>query len=146
MFLDTTKSMVFGSGEAVMEATLLKNPNQLREAVVFERLSNLPRAKRAEFIRSREAKIMVENDIISQDSLDRLASDLNNTTMNTAVCHMAKEENNPLWDELVRCRMEERRLMNELILQYGEKVDKSPAIKNIEAEFINKSIPEYFRT
>lgn len=147
MFLDLTTSRVFGSGNAVMENTL-KNPNQFREAVLFEHISNLPPEKIKEFIHSDEAKTMVDNGMLSCDSIERLAhhADKHHHHFHSAVCHMAKENEDPLWDELVKCRIEERRIMNEIIDKYGKKAEESPAVKNTISEFINKCIPEYFRT
>ena len=136
-------SKVFGPREVKMENTL-KNPNQYKEAIIFETLNNLSAEKRREFINSPEAKAMIESGVISQDTVERLEEcDTNCITLKTTVCHMAKEDNDPLWDELVECRIKERRLINELIEKYGEKA-KSISDK-VEKEVVESSIPMYFR-
>ena len=137
------ESKVFGSSNMKMENTL-KNPNQYKEAIIFESLNNLSAEKRREFINSAEAKAMIESGVISQDTVDRLQEcDTDCITLKTTVCHMAKEESDPLWDELVECRIKERRLINELIEKYGEKA-KTVSDK-VEKEIVEASIPEYFR-
>lgn len=139
-----TKVSVFGESSAVINTTL-KNPNQFREAVVLEAIRNLPAAKRKEFIHSDEAKYMISEGIISTDMLERLAEcDASNTsTMKLAVCNIAKEQNDPLFDELCYLRLQERRVMNELIEKYGN-VAVEIANKT-KTEIINASIPAYFR-
>ena len=142
MFMEMVNSKIFGSADVKLESAL-KNPNQFREAVVFETLSNLPSAKIKEFIKSDEAKAMMEAGVINQDMINRLADGNVNTLLRTTVCHMAKEEDDPLWDELVSLRIQERRVMNDLIAKYGDK--SAVVMKAIDKEFVEASIPEYFR-
>lgn len=142
MLFEHVDTDVFGGPDVVIEATL-KNPNQLKEAVLFESLSTLPAAKLQEFVKSDEAKMMLESEIISQDLIQRLYDHADNGCFQTTVCHMAKEENDPLWDELVRTRVQERRLMNELIAKYGEVA--KPMADDAQKEIVESCIPEYFR-
>ena len=142
MFLEAAGSSVFGAADIKLESAL-KNPNQFREAVIFETLNGLPSAKRKEFIKSNEAKTMLTEGLITKDMLDRLASESDNSVLKTTVCQMAKENGDPIWDEFVRCRIEERRIMNELIAKYGE--DAKPIADNADKDFVEACIPEYFR-
>lgn len=142
MFLEAAGSSIFGAADIKLESAL-KNPNQFREAVIFETLNGLPSAKRKEFIKSNEAKTMLTEGLITKDMLDRLASESDNGVLKTTVCHMAKENGDPIWDEFVRCRIEERRIMNELIAKYGE--DAKPIADNTDKDFVESCIPEYFR-
>ena len=142
MFLEAAGSSVFGAADIKLESAL-KNPNQFREAVIFETLNGLPSAKRKEFIKSNEAKTMLTEGLITKDMLDRLASESDTSVLKTTVCHMAKENGDPIWDEFVRCRMKERRIMNELIAKYGE--DAKPIADNADKDFVEACIPEYFR-
>lgn len=142
MFLNTTESVVFGSGSIKLESAL-KNPNQFREAVLFEALSNLPNSKINEFIKSPEAKHMLSEGTVTPEMIERLEDCGNNSVFKTTVLHMAKEENDPLWDELVNYRMQERRVLNQLIEKYGEKA-KSVS-DNAYKNFVEKCVPSYFR-
>lgn len=142
MFLETVTSKVFGSADVKLESAL-KNPNQFREAVLFEALNSLPVAKKKEFITSSEARAMLTEGLITKDMLERLTADSCNGTLKTTVCHMAKENGDPIWDEFVRCRIEERRLMNELIEKYGDQAQS--IADNADKDFVEACIPEYFR-
>lgn len=139
MFIESISS-VFGPANVKLESAL-KNPNQFREAVIFESLSHLPAAKKREFIHSNEAKAMLEEGIITADMLDRLAADVDTGILKTSVCHMAKENGDPIWDEFVQCRIQERRLLNQLIEKYGKDAKNVAdcAVKDLNC------IPEYFR-
>lgn len=135
-------SKVFGNPEAKLEATL-KNPNQFRDAVLYESLSSLSDTKIKEFVNSPEAKMMLNEGLISAEVLDRLCAEDGNYMIKTTVCHMAKENGDPLWDELVRVRMQERRVLNDLLEKYGE--EAKPVAENASKMFIESCIPEYFR-
>lgn len=136
------ESKVFGEEDAKLEGVVFKNPNQYREAVIFEALSSLPESKIKEFVLSEEAATMVSTGIISQDSIERLADCKDNEILCTTICHMAKEDGDPLWDELVKARLEERRVMNELINKYKESA--TPYAEKAKEEFVESFVPRYF--
>ena len=137
-------SRVFGGANITMESTL-KNPNQFKEAVIYESLNSLPAKKINEFVHSEEARMMLNEGIISQDILDRLVanSEHEGNVLKTTVCHMAKENGDPIWDEFVKARIQERRLLNELIEKYGK--DAKVIADNAEKDIVKACIPEYFR-
>lgn len=136
------ESVLFGNGNAKIEGVTFKNPNQFREAVIFDSLASLPESKLKEFVVSEEAEMMLTNGIITQDALDRLTNAKDNEILNTTICHIAKEDGDPLWDELVKARIEERRIMNELIKKYQEKAE--PYAEKAKEEFVESFIPKYF--
>ncbi len=142
MFINPINSAVFGSGDMKLESAL-KNPNQFRDAVIFESLSSLPTKKINEFVNSKEAKTMINEGLISQDVLERLVNTSDKNILKTTVCHMAKENGDPIWDEFVKARIQERRIMNDLLEKYGK--DAKVIADNAEKEIVNASIPEYFR-
>lgn len=143
MFIDIAKNSNLFDPDMVMESSL-KNPNQLRDAVIYESLSSLPTKKIKEFVNSKEAKVMLKEELISQEVLERLVDEKDTGCLKTTVCHMAKENGDPLWDELVKHRIEERRLLNDLLAKYGENAKEAADIAN--KEFVESKIPEYFRT
>ena len=136
------ESKVFGENDAKLEGVVFKNPNQFREAVIFEALNSLPESKIKEFVVSEEAETMMSTGIISQDAIERLTNSKDNDILCTTICHMAKEDGDPLWDELVKARMEERRVMNELIAKYQESA--APYAEKAKEEFVESFIPKYF--
>lgn len=139
-----TTSSVFAEG-ALDSTRHLKPLNPLREAFIINELAHLPKKILKEFVSSPEAKMMLEEEIISYDSLTRLAGrDYNDRAEQLVVCHMAREEGDELWDELVRHREEERRIMNELISKYG--TEAKPYVSNYRENYVNKYVPKGFRT
>ena len=135
-------SALFGASDVIMESAL-KNPNQYRNAILFESLSSLSDDKLNEFVNSQEAKVMVNEGILTQETIERLASDHNDSFINTTVCHMAKENGDPEWDAIVKCRIEERRLLNELIERYKDKAEV--VVNGAKKEIVEGCIPDYFK-
>lgn len=137
-------SIVFGEG-VMAPRSILKDTRPLQEAFVYHELSHMPKSKLHEFMKSPECKYLVENDIISGDTLDRLASEeYSDKATELVVCHMAKENDDERWNELVRHRAEERRLMNELIGEYGDSA--RTYAENYRQDFVYKCVPESYLT
>lgn len=114
-------SILFSEDAVMAPKSIFKDTRPLQEAFVFAELSQMPKQKLREFMKGPECKYLVENDIISGDTLERLANEeYEDKAMELVVCHMAKENDDDRWNELVRHRAEERRLMNELIGEYGD--------------------------
>lgn len=141
MFLESSK--VFGKPDMVMEGTL-KKPTQYRDAVLYEALSNLSSREVGNFVNSKEAKAMLAEGMISPDVLDRILAAKNGSDVmiKSTVCHLAKENQDPLWDELVAARIEERRILNDLIAKYGE---QALVVAESVGKKITDTIPRYFR-
>ena len=107
-------SILFGEDAKMAPKSIFKDTRPLQEAFVFTELSHMPKQKLREFMKGPECKYLVENDIISGETLERLANEeYEDKAMELVVCHMAKENDDDRWNELVRHRAEERRLMNE---------------------------------
>lgn len=141
-FKTLKENSIFGPGDAKLEGVTFKNPNQYREAIIYESLSSLPESKIKEFVVSEEAEMMVNNGIISTDDIERLSNYKDTDILYTTICNMAKEDGDPLWDELVKARIEERRIMNELIEKYQE--EAKPYAEKAKEEFVENFIPKYF--
>lgn len=137
-------SIVFGEG-VVTPHGAFKDTRPLQEAFVLQELSHLPKAKLKEFMAGPECKYLVENDIISGDTLERLANEeYSDKSMELVVCHMASENEDERWNELVRHRAEERRLMNELIGEYGDAA--RTYAESYREDFVYNCIPKGYRS
>lgn len=142
------ESLVFGKDTAVMEGTL-KNPNQYRDAVIYESLNSLPDSKIREFIESEEAKVMVDKGFMSPEVVDRLHSEHDSKheyhpcVFKTTVCKLAKDNDDPLWDKLVELRSQERSLFNDMVEKYGAEAER--AASTAQKDIVESFIPEYFR-
>lgn len=136
-------SMVFGEG-AMTPHGIFSDIRPLQEAFVFNELSHLPKEKLREFMKGPECKYLIENEIISADTLEKLASDeYIDKAEELVCCHMAKEVGDDRWDELVRHRAEERRIMNDLIQTYGEAA--KPYVEKYRENFVFKCVPKGYR-
>lgn len=135
------KESVLGGTNVVMENTL-RDPNQYREAVLFEALASMPAKRIHEFVISPEAKVMVSEGIIKQETIDRLASNHDDKILNTTICQLAKDADDPLWQEFVAARIQERRIMNELLEKYGAQAHT--VADNAYEKFVAPNLPKYF--
>lgn len=130
--------------EGTIEGKPLKNKEALREAFVYNELSHMSKKDLKEFANGPEAKYLLENEIISYDTLERLISDnYGDKALEFFVCHMAKENGDDAWDEIVKHRAEERRLMDELIGKYGNEARLNA--DTYRETYINKNLPKSFR-
>ena len=134
-------SILFSEDAVMAPKSIFKDTRPLQEAFVFAELSQLPKQKLREFMKGPECKYLVENDIISGDTLERLANEeYEDKAMELVVCHMAKENDDDRWNELVRHRAEERRLMNELIGEYGD--NARTYAEQYRENFVYKCVPK----
>ncbi len=146
MFLEEAinENSVFGGSNIVLESQL-QNPQASKQAIIYEALTHLSIDRLREFVGSDEAKVMLKKEVLAPEDLERLKDDHCNhhgcpdSCSDIGCCVAAKENDDPLWNELVQARMRERRIMNDLMTKYGE------LGKNMATDFINKNIPAYFR-
>lgn len=123
----------------------LKNPNELREAFLFEYLKNTGKDNITKFIKSEEAKIMIESGMIDHDLLERLSHDVDydDRDVKLTICHMAKENDDPRVQELFAARAKEREIFDDLVKDYGALATGKVGI--YKEEFINKGLPRSFK-
>lgn len=147
MVYNTSNSSIFGESAStnIRDNLKLKDIKPVREAFVLNELSHLPQSKLKEFVKSPEAKTMLEMEIISPEGLEHLTKDAyGDRGSEFMVCHMAQENGDDRWDELVRLRARERELMNSLIRDYAN--EAKPYCKNYRDNFVNKYVPKTFMT
>lgn len=136
-------SILFDEEATMAPKSIFKDTKPLQEAFIYQELSRLPKEKLHEFVNGPEAKYLIENDIISGDTLEALANDeYTDHAIELVVCHMAKENDDERWNELVRHRAEERRLMNELIGEYGD--NAKTYAENYRENFVAKHVPKSY--
>ena len=141
ILIGNPETSVFGESAVINDGVNLKDPKPYREAyVVTELARRMSPEQLAAFPKSKHAQALVENEIIGYETLENLArgaySDRSEELM---VCHMAAENDDDRWNELVRHRAEERRLLDELIRDYGS--DAQAACKQYNNDFVNRYVP-----
>ena len=135
---------VFAETTIIDDGVQLKNPKPIREAFVVEALRGASKESLREFVKTPHARALVENEIISPDSLETLTKDtFNDRSVELMVCHMAHENGDDRWDELVRHRAEERRLLNELIRDYSDVA--APVCDKFRGEVVDKYVPREYQ-
>ena len=98
----------------------LNNPNELLESYIYDDLSRLPESKRKEFAVSEEANVMLEKGIIGRRTLVKLSkSDDIERRIGMAAIQMAKEKNDPIYDQLIKNRVKERELLGKINSKYA---------------------------
>lgn len=134
---------VFAESTIINDGIQLKNPKPIREAFVIEQLRKNGKKALQEYVKSPHAKALLEHEIISPDSLECLTKDaFGPRSMELMVCHMAHENGDDRWDELVRLRAEERRIMNDLIRDYS--TPAGVACKHYHSE-VDKYVPREYQ-
>ena len=136
-------SSIFGNKDDKMNGKL-KNPNSLRESYLYEYFVSRGQDAIDKFVKSPEASIMKEQNMITDDLIERLSkAKANNKNLEMTVLHIAKAEDDPMFDRLVALRAQERDLMNELIKKYQESaVDLTN--KYVD-KFLNQELPKEFK-
>lgn len=142
LFNNLSNSQLFTEGTI---SGSLKNPNEFREAVLYEELSRLPEPRLKEFLVSKEAKMMMENEILSDEVMERLHDGFGHQhCLKSAICQLAKENDDPEWKEFVHSMLNTRHHFNNLVQRYAEQA--TPLAKTAKAEYIDgTTIPEYFK-
>ena len=132
---------IFGKKDDTMSGKL-KNPNALREAYLYEYLT--ARGQEKKFVESPEASVMKEEGMITDELIEKLSTaKANNKNLEMTVLHLAKAEDDPLFDRLVAARAEERNIMNELIAKYQESAVELTD-KYVD-KFLNQELPKEFK-
>lgn len=112
----------------------------LREALIYDELSHLPEAELEAFLNSEECEAMCEEGMVSRRTLVRLSKndDLSRRTT-VAAMDLAKKNNDPLWDKLVKVNKKKKELVAAIVRKYNAKAAKSARIAQKEYIQGNKS-------
>ena len=134
--------MIYGSvvGEPISEAEL---PEGFIEACILDEVSHLSDEKIQEFCNSPEAEALVEAGVMRKKSLVRLSKKDDMSRRRTmAAFTIARDKKDPLWSKLVKNRVQERKLIGEIVKRYGAKADK--VAKAGQKEYLKQKMPLSF--
>ena len=136
-------SSIFGNKDDNMSGKL-KDPNALRESYLYEYFTAKGKDTIEKFVSSPEATVMKEQNMITDELIERLTkAKENNKNLEMTVLHLAKAEDDPMFDRLVALRAQERDLMNELIAKYQESaVELTEKYVN---RFLDQEFPKEFK-
>ena len=134
--------MVFGNivGEPITESEL---PYGFLEACIVDEVSHLSDEKIQEFCQSPEAEALVEAGVMRKKTLVRLSKKDDFSRRRTmAAFTIAREKKDPLWSKLVKNRVQERKLIGEIVKKYGGKADKVAKVG--QKEYLKQKMPLSF--
>ena len=134
--------MVFGNivGEPIAESEL---PYGFLEACIVDEVSHLSDEKIQEFCQSPEAEALVEAGVMRKKTLVRLSKKDDFSRRRTmAAFTIARDKKDPLWAKLVKNRVQERKLIGEIVKKYGGKADK--IAKAGQKEYLKQKMPLSF--
>ena len=134
--------MVFGNivGEPITESEL---PYGFLEACIVDEVSHLSDEKIQEFCQSPEAQALVEAGVMRKKTLVRLSKKDDFSRRRTmAAFTIARDKKDPLWAKLVKNRVQERKLIGEIVKKYGGKADK--VAKAGQKEYLKQKMPLSF--
>ena len=134
--------MVFGNivGEPITESEL---PYGFLEACIVDEVSHLSDEKIQEFCQSPEAEALVEAGVMRKKTLVRLSKKDDFSRRRTmAAFTIAREKKDPLWSKLVKNRVQERKLIGEIVKKYGGKADRVAKVG--QKEYLKQKMPLSF--
>ena len=134
--------MVFGNivGEPITESEL---PYGFLEACIVDEVSHLSDEKIQEFCQSPEAEALVEAGVMRKKTLVRLSKKDDFSRRRTmAAFTIARDKKDPLWAKLVKNRVQERKLIGEIVKKYGGKADR--VAKAGQKEYLKQKMPLSF--
>ena len=125
---------------AVLEGEL-KNINELEQEVVYAELARLDDASRKETL-DKYGKELEEAGLISRKTLVRLTkSDDLSRRRKMVAFQIAKEHKDPLWTQLVKNRVRERYLINQIMKKYHSGAERGAKIAQKAYLKVNKLAP-----
>ena len=125
-------------GEIKLEASL-QNPNELLESFIYDGLNKLSDDKKKEFVSSNEATALLEKGLIGRRTLVKLSkSDDIERRIGMAAIQMAKEKNDPIYDQLIKNRIKERDLLSKINTKYSNNAIR--VAKAAQKEYLKMNI------
>lgn len=134
--------MIYGNivGEPIAESEL---PYGFLEACIVDEVSHLTDEKIQEFCQSPEAQALVEAGVMRKKTLVRLSKKDDFSRRRTmAAFTIAREKKDPLWAKLVKNRVQERKLIGDIVKKYGGKADR--VAKAGQKEYLKQKMPLSF--
>lgn len=121
----------------------LKNPNELMESLIYDELSMLSEQTIQKFVKSDEAKAMVESGLIGRKTLVRLSKrDDLERRIGMACIQMAKENDDILYDQLIKNRIKEKEILDKINAKYTPRASRLAIVG--QRDFLKQKLPISF--
>ena len=118
-------------------------PEGLLEQYIVDEVSHLSDEQIQEFCHSPEAEQMVQEGTMRKKTLVRLSKKDDMSRRRTmAAFSIARQKKDPLWTKLVKNRVQERKLIGEIVKKYGNKADRVAKVG--QKEYLKHKMPLSF--
>lgn len=117
--------------------------DELLETYIYDEISKLPDEKIQEFVHSEAADAMMQKGLIGKRTLVRLSkADDMERRIGMAALQIAKDKDDPLWNQLAKIRERERDILDKINKKYENKARQSAKVG--QKEYLKKKIPVGF--
>lgn len=117
--------------------------DELLETYIYDEISKLPDEKIQEFVHSEAADAMMQKGLIGKRTLVRLSkADDMERRIGMAAIQIAKDKDDPLWNQLAKIRERERDILDKINKKYENKARQSAKVG--QKEYLKKKIPVGF--
>lgn len=132
---------IFGNSNTFLESDL--NKSELLESYIYDEISKLSQETIQEFVYSQQAQAMVEAGIIGKKTLVKLSKvDDLERRIGMAALQLAKDKSDPLFDKLVKVRVKEKELLDQINNKY---INKATQVAKIgQKDYLKNKIPVGF--
>ena len=135
--------MIYGNGAFNSGIDNSEIPEGFLEQCIVDEVSHLTDEQIQEFCNSPEAEQMVQEGTMRKKTLVRLSKKDDMSRRRTmAAFSIAREKKDPLWTKLVKNRVQERKLIGEIVKKYGGKADK--VARAGQKEYLKQKMPLSF--
>lgn len=136
--------MIFGNSSAYTGAIDENEiPEGFLEMCIADEVSHLSDEMIREFCESDEAQALVEAGVMRKKTLVRLSKKDDMARRRTmAAFTIARDKKDPLWAKLVKNRVQERKLIGDIVRKYGHQADKVAKVG--QKEYLKHKMPLSF--
>ena len=135
--------MIYGNGAFNSGIDNSEIPEGFLEQCIVDEVSHLTDEQIQEFCNSPEAEQMVQEGTLRKKTLVPLSKKDDMSRHRTmAAFSLAREKKDPLWTKLVKNRVQERKLIGEIVKKYGAKADRVAKIG--QKEYLKNKMPLSF--
>ena len=135
--------MIYGNGAFNSGIDNSEIPEGFLEQCIVDEVSHLTDEQIQEFCNSPEAEQMVQEGTMRKKTLVRLSKKDDMSRRRTmAAFSIAREKKDPLWTKLVKNRVQERKLIGEIVKKYGTKAERVAKVG--QKEYLKHKMPLSF--
>ena len=135
--------MIFGNAAAYGGLDETDIPQEFLEMCIADEVSHLSDERIQEFCESDEAQALVEAGVMRKKTLVRLSKKDDMSRRRTmAAFTIARDKKDPLWAKLVKNRVQERKLIGDIVRKYGNQAERVAKVG--QKEYLKHKMPLSF--